>query len=152
VSNATTQFQRGSLLLPVFGRATVADAMHPGILCCDPDASLTKVARVMSTHHVHCVAVMTLAHGESGESVVWGMISDLDLLQAGLDDDAEPTARMLANQPIITVKPSTSLREAGQAMVDHDVSHLVVVEPETQRPIGIVSTLDLAHLLAWGEV
>ena len=151
MSDTTTQFQRGSFLLPAFGHATVADAMHPGILSCDPDASLTKVARVMSIHHVHCVAVMALVHDESGQSLVWGMISDLDLLEAGVEDGVEPTARMLAKQPIVTVRPGTSLREAGQAMVDNAVTHLVVVDPETQRPIGIVSTLDLAGVLAWGE-
>jgi predicted transcriptional regulator len=33
-------------------------------------------------------------------------------------------------------------------MITHGVSHLIVVEPSTHRPIGIVSTLDLATVLA----
>jgi CBS domain-containing protein len=151
MSDTTTQFQRGSFLVPTLSHATVADVMHPGILCCDPNASLTKVARVMALDHVHCVAVMALARDGSGESLVWGMISDIDVLEAGLEDGAEPTARTLAKQPVITVRPNTPLREAGQAMVDNAVTHLVVVDPETQRPIGIISTLDIAGVLAWGE-
>ena len=39
----------GSYLLPHFEHATVADAMHPGILSCDADATLTEVAPIMST-------------------------------------------------------------------------------------------------------
>jgi CBS domain-containing protein len=136
---------------PAFASATVADVMHPGIICCDPDASVTKVARVMATHHVHCVVVMALARDDSGMSLVWGIVSDTDLLGADGEGGAEPTAAMLANQPVVTVRPSTSLREAAAAMTDNDVSHLVVVEPEAQRPIGIVSSLDLASALAWGE-
>jgi CBS domain-containing protein len=151
VSNTTTQSQRDSLYLPVFGRATVADVMHPGIICCDPEAGVTKVARVMATRHVHCVVVTALARDDSGMSLVWGMVSDLDLLAAEGEGGAEPTAAMLANQPVVTVRPSTSLREAAAAMTDNAVSHVVVVEPESQRPIGIVSSLDLAGVLAWGE-
>jgi CBS domain-containing protein len=44
-----------------------------------------------------------------------------------------------------------SLREAGGLMLTHQVSHLVVIEPKTLLPIGILSSLDLAGVLAWGE-
>jgi len=43
------------------------------------------------------------------------------------------------------------LREAGELMLTHAVNHLVVVQPGSQRPIGILSTLDVAGVLAWGE-
>ncbi len=33
-------------------------------------------------------------------------------------------------------------------MVEHDVSHLIVVEPQLARPIGVLSTLDVARALA----
>jgi CBS domain-containing protein len=36
-------------------------------------------------------------------------------------------------------------------MLTHRVSHLVVTDAEAGRPIGILSTLDLAGVLAWGE-
>jgi hypothetical protein len=37
-------------------------------------------------------------------------------------------------------------------MVRNGVSHVVVVDDaERQRPIGVLSTLDLAGVLAWGE-
>ena len=36
-------------------------------------------------------------------------------------------------------------------MLTHGVSHLVVIEPESERPVGILSTLDIAGVLAWGE-
>jgi CBS domain-containing protein len=141
----------GSYLMPSIEHATVADAMHPGILSCQADATLTDVAQMMATHHVHCVAVMGLAHDHSGESYVWGIISDLDLLRAGIPVGGEETAGALAQQPIISVKPTMSLRDASQLMVTHGVNHLVVIDPEARRPIGILSTLDVAGVLAWGE-
>ncbi len=36
-------------------------------------------------------------------------------------------------------------------MVRNRVSHLVVTDAEAGRPIGILSTLDVAGVLAWGE-
>jgi len=141
----------GNYLMPSLPHATVSDAMHPGILACEPDASLPEVARIMVTSHVHCVAVVGISH-EEPECGVWSAISDQDLLRAGLRDGETPTARAIARQPLVTVEPSMQLREAGELMAENGVTHLVVVEPRTERPIGILSTADIAGVLAWGEV
>lgn len=139
----------GSYLMPSLEHATVADAMHPGVMTCDPDATLTEVARMMATHHVHCVVVIGIEH-EHGESLTWGIISDLDLIKAGVDS-AEHTAATMAAGEIITVEPTTPLREAAQVMLDNSDPHLLVIDARKQRPVGIISTLDIAGLLAWGE-
>jgi CBS domain-containing protein len=124
--------------------------MHPGILACEPDASLAAVAQMMATHHVHCLAVVGISH-EDPPCGVWSVISDLDLVRAGILDGEVPTARAIAQQPVVTVEPSMPLRDAGELMLAHGVSHLVVIEPGTQRPIGILSTADIAGVVAWGE-
>jgi CBS domain-containing protein len=129
----------------------VADAMHPGILSCEADASLTDVARLMAMHHVHCVAVMRISRDRPGERLVWGIISDLDLLRTGIRTEADESAGALALQPIISIEPTMPLREAGELMLTHGATHIVVIDPNLQRPIGIPSTLDIAGALAWGE-
>lgn len=150
MSVSTSQPSWGSYLMPSLQHATVSDAMHPGILACEPDASLPEVARMMATHHVHCVAVVGVSH-EEPPCGVWSVISDLDLLRAGVRDGGAPTARTIAQQPLVTVEPSVPLREAGELMLAHGVSHLVVTQPGTQNPIGILSTADIAGVLGWGE-
>jgi len=150
MSVSTSQPSRGSYLMPSLQHATVSDAMHPGILACEPDASLPEVARMMATHHVHCVAVVGVSH-EEPPCGVWSVISDLDLLRAGIRDGEASSAREIAQQPLVTVEPSVPLREAGEVMLTHGVSHLVVVQPGTQSPIGILSTADIAGVLGWGE-
>jgi len=147
---STIQNYHGSYLMPSLEHATVSDAMHPGILSCDPDASLSEVARMMANHHVHSVAVIGISHQEP-ECGVWGIISDLDLIRAGIGNGSDTTARDLALQPVIAVEPNTSLRDAGETMLQHRVSHLVVTEAGSGRPVGILSTLDVAGVLAWGE-
>jgi CBS domain-containing protein len=141
----------GSYLMPSLQHATVSDAMHPGLLTCEPDASLPEVARIMATHHVHCVAVVGISH-EDPPCGVWSVISDLDLVRAGVRDGEGSSARAIAQQPLVTVEPSLPLRKAGELMCEHGVTHLVVVEPVTERPIGILSTADIAGVIAWGEV
>jgi CBS domain-containing protein len=150
MSITTSQLQRGSYLMPSLQDATVSDAMHPGILACEPDASLQEVAQMMATHHVHCLAVVGISH-EEPPCGVWSVISDLDLVRAGVAGQEPPSARAIAQQPLLTVEPSMPLREAGELMLAHGISHLVVLQPETQRPIGILSTADIAGVIAWGE-
>ena len=150
MSASAPQNPHGSYLMPSLEHATVADAMHPGIMTCEPDAPATEVARMMAGHHVHCIAVtgITRTHGEQP---VWGIISDLDLLRAGATKGAELTAGEMALEPTFTVEPSTPLREAAELMLTHSTTHALVIDASTQRPIGMLSTLDIAGILAWGE-
>ena len=48
MSATTPKNPHGSYLMPSLEHATVADAMHPGIMTCEPDARATDVARMMA--------------------------------------------------------------------------------------------------------
>ncbi len=141
----------GSYLMPSLEHASVSDAMHPGVISVAPDATLTEIARVMASNHVHCVAVMGIAHEGGGESLAWGIVTDLEVVRSGLRDPAEQTAATLVGERIVNVEPTTPLLEAAELMLTHGVAHVLVVDPRTQRPVGILSTLDVAGVLAWGE-
>ena len=151
MSDTTTQAVQGGYLMPSLSHATVGDAMHPGIVSCHGDTTLTEVAQLMATHHVHCIAVTGASHGVDGGELVWGLISDLGLVEAGMRLGSEQSARELANDPVMTIRPTMPLRQAGEKMLEHGVSHMIVIDPETRRPIGVLSTLDIIGALAWGE-
>ena len=139
---------QGSYLTPAFEHATVADAMHVGIVTCAPDAPLATVARIMASHHVHCVAVLGL-RAHNGEHLVWGTISDLDVTRAAWSGDASD-AGTLAVTPAVAVEATTPLAAAVELMFEHGVTHLVVTDANA-RPIGVLSTLDVAGIVAWGR-
>lgn len=141
----------GSYLTPALEHATVADAMSPGVMSCDPEASPVEIARVMATHHVHCVAVMGVARTGQGESLTWGLVSDLDLVDAVTAERSEVTARAMVGQPVISVAPEMPLQEAGRLMAANRAPHVLVIDPVTQHPVGVLSTLDIAGIVAWGE-
>jgi hypothetical protein len=60
------------------------------------------------------------------------------------------SAGEIASTEYVTVSDDAPLGEAAQLMREHEVSH-VVVTGSGNRPIGVLSTLDIAGTLAWGE-
>ena len=116
--------------------------MHHGILSCASDAPLGEVAGVMASHHVHAVAV---TNGQGRRPV--GIASALDVVAAAATGE-EPTALQVACTEPLTVSADESLQRAAQLMTEHAVSHLVVVEPASGYPVGVLSTLVIAAAYA----
>ncbi len=141
---------KGSYLAPSLENALVSDAMRPEILTCPPDAPLRTVARMMAAEHVHCTVVSD--GGERGRGAAsWGVVSDMDLMRAAGEDIDERTASSAAVSEFLSVASNERLERAVQLMVEHDVTHLVVVDPTSDRAVGVLSTLDVAGVLAWGQ-
>jgi CBS domain-containing protein len=134
---------------PALGRLRVADAMHPGLISCPPDAPLRTVARMMATYRVH--AILVTAHGpeELPGGGSWGIVSDADLLRAARTGEPDEQASgAIAAAPVLTVTAGQELAHAAQVMVEHEIAHLIVVDPLTTRPVGVLSSLDVARALA----
>jgi CBS domain-containing protein len=120
--------------------------MHPGLVSCRSDQSLTSVAALMNEERVHCVVVID---DPSDVRSLWGVISDLDLIAAAsVRRLTEQEAGGTAMTPAVTVGPDEHLEHAAYLMTKHGVAHLVVVDPIEQRPVGVLSTLDLAAALS----
>jgi CBS domain-containing protein len=131
---------------PSLDQLSVADAMHPGVVTCPLETPLRDVAWMMGVYRIHAVVV----YGEPGEEgpELWGVISDLDLVDAAAAGDFEErTASQIAATPLLLVEPSDSLTRAAQIMSEHEAAHLIVVDRSSGRPIGILSTLDIARRL-----
>lgn len=125
---------------------TVASVMSRNLVRCPRDASLRAVAALMADADVHCVVVIDDA---ADKRSLWGVVSDLDLIAAAtvrsLD---EQQAGGTAMKPPVTIAPDEPLSNAAHRMTKHGVSHLVVVDPVKDRPLGVISTLDVASALA----
>ncbi len=120
--------------------------MHWGLVHCLPETSLREVAALMSGERVHCVVVTE--NPVAGRSL-WGVVSDLDLVAASTVRPLEDQrAGGTAMKPAVTAVPHETLEEAARRMTEHGVSHLVVIDVVEDRPLGVLSTLDLAEVLA----
>jgi CBS domain-containing protein len=135
----------GSYLTPSFKHARVADAMRTGVISCPSDTSMEEVARIMATSHVHAVVITGLAGGAP-----WGIVTDGDLLSVASEAPERLAGSCAAEDPVM-VKPSERLADAVELMNDQNLTHLVVGDPGSEHPIGILSSLDVAGILAWGR-
>jgi CBS domain-containing protein len=126
-----------------FDDATVGDLMHHSVTCCEPDAPLAVVAQQMAAHRIHAVVV---ADPDDPGHPVLGVVSDLDLAHALACAATDATARDVARTEAPAVAPGAPLLEAALLMDKHRIAHLIVVDGG--RPVGILSTLDLARALA----
>ncbi len=115
--------------------------MHSGVVTCAPDASLRTAAALLGEHGIHAVVVVS-----PDEAAPVAVVTDRDVLFAyatGRLD--ELTARDAATEPTISVRPTLDLRSASELMSRHGTTHAVVTNADDRRPVGVVSSLDIAR-------
>jgi CBS domain-containing protein len=82
-----------------------------------------------------------------------GVVSQTDIvraLAAGQPLASWPrlTVRHLMTSPALTIRLDETLLTAARLMEQHHVHRLVVVAPDGQHPVGVISTTDLVRALA----
>ena len=147
MTERTIPAQEGSHLAPRLEHAFVADAMRHGILSCFPDASLRAAARTMTLHHIHTVVV---SDPEGGVGML-GVVTDRDLVDAMLAGGPERVLGDLANRDVVRLSSEDRLEDAIATIRERGVDHAVVVDAHSGRPTGMLSTLDILGVFAWGE-
>jgi CBS domain-containing protein len=137
--------------LPVpFEAAIVGDAMSHGVISCTPETPLRVVARMMATYGVHAIFVFEHTDEPDEAPQLWAVVSDLDLVAATQLDLDALTAGATAVTPLVSVPADRSIAEAGSLMAQYGIAHLAVTDLGSHRPIGVISTLDIARAVAAG--
>jgi CBS domain-containing protein len=121
----------------------VRDVMHTGILTTDPTTRLRVVARLMADQRVHAVAVADPNYARRP----WGFVTTLGVAKAAAEE-SDAIAGEVAETDILTVSADRPLASAAQLMADNGVTHLIVIDPSTGHPSGILSSLDVAAAYA----
>lgn len=134
---------QGASTIPSLAGLPVRDAMHPGVVTCLDDDDLAVVAATMVSHGIHAVL---LGWGDAATPL---MVTDRDLLQAALERP-DARARQIAREPVATVTADAPLGEAVSTMAELYMAHLLVLDPSSQAPAGILSSFDIAAV-AGGE-
>lgn len=130
---------------------TIHDLMHKGLITCPPDASLGKVAAMLTECHVHALVV-----AEDADHPL-GVISDFDLLagewlsvdEESLNTMRRLTARDLMTSPIESMDLSTPVNEAARRMAHRGIHRMLVTDGG--KPIGVLSISDLVAGIAGQE-
>lgn len=127
----------------------VFEFMHPAIVTCASSTPLDELAERMAARRIHCVVVLP-EFAVEGPGPRWGVATDLDLVRAAARGRPELTAGEIATGPIASVDRDEPMLRAAELMAEHDSAHLMVSARGRDRPVGIVSSLDVARCLAPG--
>lgn len=125
----------------------VRDVMSTPVQTCRTDLDLASAAELMARERIHFLLVVG-PEGDDGEAPVVGVLSALDLVSA-LDRGAStrPVGEVVGPHPH-SVPADAPLRVAVREMREERADHLLVVAAHSGRPVGVVSTLDIAQVLA----
>lgn len=133
--------------IPSLESKRVSDVMHPGVMTCHSGSTLYDVARTMATHGVHSVAIW----GDDGQDSIGfrGMVSALDVLSAVMRGESlASSALVAARQDVHTVRAGEPLVEGARLMAEEKASHVIVLDDERDRIVGVLSALDVTRALA----
>jgi CBS domain-containing protein len=120
--------------------------MRVGVITCRRETTLADVAKMMVGYDVHAVVVSEVG----GDRGLWGIVTSLDLARAA-GELGSLTAGDVASTELTTIASNQPLEAAAELMAEHGVTHLVVVQPETNQPVGVISARGLAASLAGGR-
>jgi CBS domain-containing protein len=121
--------------------------MHAGVVTCRPDATLRTVAALLAEHRIHAVVVAS-----ADEAAHVAVVTDRDVVLGHSRGNLDRlTAGDAASEPTVTVRADLDLRYASEAMSQHGTTHIVVTAPGDSKPIGILSSLDIASAISAKE-
>jgi CBS domain-containing protein len=133
---------------PAFQDAKVHDAMRLGVVTCTPYTSLEDAARIMAGYGIHCLLVSDVEDESHARS--WGVVDALDVARAEADGDVLDVGE-IASRDVATIDSNAPLAQAARLMAEAKTTHLVAVQPGTDRPVGVIGASGLAAVLAWGR-
>lgn len=120
----------------------VREIMTQEPMCCIPEDSAQKVAKMLLEHNIGSMPVVL---DQQSHKLV-GIITDRDLccsiVAQGLDPKTTTIARFITTTPT-SCRDGENVEKCEKAMQEHQVRRIPVVDGEG-RCIGIVSQADLA--------
>ncbi len=117
----------------------VSEIMSSPVKTVGKDETVEEVARVFAEEGVGSLII--------GEDPVDGIITEYDVVKSigQGKNPAETTVGQLMSEPVVTIRPSDTVENAGDRMGNNGVKKLPVTEGG--EPVGIITTTDLAHFL-----
>jgi signal-transduction protein with cAMP-binding, CBS, and nucleotidyltransferase domain len=119
----------------------VTDVMHAGCIAVPAAAPLALAARAMEQHGTHAV----LAQGEDGPL---GWVTSRGVLHNHPRQWNDATAGDAITEAIASVPSTATVQDAVTALLAAGSSHVLVQNPGSRVPAGVVSETDLVVLLA----
>jgi CBS domain-containing protein len=122
-----------------------SDFMQTDVLTISPETSLLDIHRMFIEEEIHGAPVV------DDDGSVRGVITSLDLLRPGADDDVpeRPTVSDIMTRDLVAVSPNMPIAEVAQRMREQHVHRVLVIED--RELLGVLTTFDLLRAFVRDE-
>lgn len=118
------------------------EVMTKDPVCCLPNDSVAKAAELMKNENIGSILVI---ENEQSQTLV-GIVTDRDLalkVVAGALDANSTTVETVMTQKVVTCHPDDDLQTALNAMSEHQLRRIPVVDNDN-KILGIIAQADVA--------
>jgi CBS domain-containing protein len=125
----------------------VKEIMSKSLETIDVTENAQDAAKKMNDKRISSVLVVDKAK-ENKEPI--GIVTERDLVirvcAAGMSSK-EVGVREIMSSPIVTVEPQATVETAADLMLSNKLRHLLVIDEQTRKPMGIIAPSDLNKYL-----
>jgi CBS domain-containing protein len=135
------------LISDMFMQNAVKEIMSTKLETIDVTNNAQEAAKKMNDKRISSVLVVD-RENKSEEPI--GIVTERDLViricAAGTSSKDVPI-REIMSSPIVTVEPDATVETAADLMLSNKVRHLLVINEQTRKPLGIIAPSDLNRYL-----
>ena len=125
----------------------VKEIMSRHLETIDVTENAQEAAKRMNGKRISSVLVVD-SHKKNEQPI--GIVTERDLVKrvcaAGINSK-EIGVREIMSSPIATIEPEETVETAADLMLSNRVRHLIVVDEQTRKPVGIIAPSDLNKYL-----
>jgi CBS domain-containing protein len=125
----------------------VKEIMSTRLETIDITKNAQEAAKKMNDKRISSVLVVD---GDNKSKEPIGIVTERDLVirvcAAGISSK-EVGIREIMSSPIVTVEPDAMVETAAELMLSNKVRHLLVIDEQTRKPVGIIAPSDLNKYL-----
>jgi len=96
------------------------------------------------------ISSLLVVDGDSKTEEPMGIVTERDLVIrvcAAGTNSKDVGIREIMSSPIVTVEPDATVETAAELMLSNKVRHLLVIDEQTKKPVGIIAPSDLNKYL-----
>jgi CBS domain-containing protein len=135
------------LIPDMFMQNAVKEIMSTKLETIDVTRNAQEAAKKMNDRRISSVLVVD-EENKSEEPI--GIVTERDLVIrvcAAGTSSKDVGIREIMSSPIVTVEPNATVETAADLMLSNKVRHLLVIDEQTGKPVGIVAPSDLNKYL-----
>jgi CBS domain-containing protein len=131
----------------MFMQNALKEIMSTKLETIDITKNAQEAAKKMNEKRISSVLVVD---GDNKREEPLGIVTERDLVIrvcAAGTNSKDVGIREIMSSPVVTVEPNATVETAADLMLSNKVRHLLVIDEQTRKPLGIIAPSDLNKYL-----